>query len=224
MIVVLQRLQVRARRGVRAPRGRALGLRPRIRRPRDDRRRRARAAHPGASVRRSRGDRAARSRAPSVVELRDRPAVRARQRRASTSAAAAISHGARAAGSRGGSSSASSIGKPLGIVTTTALARRLRLGRLPEGVRLTHLVAAGAAAGIGFTVSLFVAEPVLRRRAPRRRQGRDPRRVGDRGVVGFTLLRVTGRQGRAPAASLGAIVAYSNCCMMQQCRTRCPTT
>jgi NhaA family Na+:H+ antiporter len=49
------------------------------------------------------------------------------------------------------------VGKPVGIVTASALARRLRLGRLPDGVRFTHLVAAGAAAGIGFTVSLFVA-------------------------------------------------------------------
>jgi Na+:H+ antiporter, NhaA family len=49
------------------------------------------------------------------------------------------------------------IGKPLGIVTTAVLARRLGLGRLPEGVRVVHLIAAGATAGIGFTVSLFVA-------------------------------------------------------------------
>ncbi len=49
------------------------------------------------------------------------------------------------------------LGKPLGILATTALALRLRLGRLPEGVRLAHVAAAGAAAGIGFTVSLFVA-------------------------------------------------------------------
>lgn len=49
------------------------------------------------------------------------------------------------------------VGKPLGIFAATVLALRLRLGRLPDGVRLTHVLAAGAAAGIGFTVSLFVA-------------------------------------------------------------------
>jgi NhaA family Na+:H+ antiporter len=49
------------------------------------------------------------------------------------------------------------VGKPLGILTITALALRLRLGRLPDGVQLVHVLAAGAAAGIGFTVSLFVA-------------------------------------------------------------------
>lgn len=49
------------------------------------------------------------------------------------------------------------IGKPLGIVAATALALRLRLSRLPDGVRLAHIGAAGAAAGIGFTVSLVIA-------------------------------------------------------------------
>jgi NhaA family Na+:H+ antiporter len=49
------------------------------------------------------------------------------------------------------------IGKPLGIVATTAIAIRMRLGRLPAGVRLSHIGAAGAAAGIGFTVSLVIA-------------------------------------------------------------------
>ncbi len=49
------------------------------------------------------------------------------------------------------------VGKPLGIFAATVLALRLRLGRLPDGVRRAHVLAAGAAAGIGFTVSLFVA-------------------------------------------------------------------
>jgi NhaA family Na+:H+ antiporter len=89
------------------------------------------------------------------------------------------------------------IGKPLGIVTTAALARRLRLGRLPEGVHFRHLFAAGAAAGIGFTVSLFVAQLSY-----------DGIRLADAkiailgasvlsGIVGFALLRVSGRPGRA---------------------------
>jgi Na+:H+ antiporter, NhaA family len=85
------------------------------------------------------------------------------------------------------------IGKPLGIVTTAALARRLRLGRLPEGVHLQHLVAAGAAAGIGFTVSLFVAN--LSYRGVRL----DDAKVAIlgasviSGAVGLGLLRLTAR-------------------------------
>ncbi len=49
------------------------------------------------------------------------------------------------------------VGKPVGIVAATAAGMRLRLGRLPEGVRGVHVLGAGAVAGIGFTVALFVA-------------------------------------------------------------------
>jgi Na+:H+ antiporter, NhaA family len=50
------------------------------------------------------------------------------------------------------------VGKPLGIVGATALARRIGVGRLPVGVHMGHVVGAGMVAGIGFTVSLFVAD------------------------------------------------------------------
>jgi NhaA family Na+:H+ antiporter len=49
------------------------------------------------------------------------------------------------------------VGKTLGIAAFAALGLRLRAGRLPAEVRLGHIVGAGALAGIGFTVSLFVA-------------------------------------------------------------------
>lgn len=49
------------------------------------------------------------------------------------------------------------IGKPLGITATTLLALRLRVGALPDGVAARHVVGAGALAGIGFTVSIFIA-------------------------------------------------------------------
>jgi NhaA family Na+:H+ antiporter len=50
------------------------------------------------------------------------------------------------------------VGKPLGIGLAVAVALRLRLGRLPPGVRAGSLMGAAALAGIGFTVSLFIAE------------------------------------------------------------------
>ncbi len=50
------------------------------------------------------------------------------------------------------------VGKPLGIVLTTALAVKVRLGRLPGGVTFRHLAGVACVAGIGFTVSLFVAD------------------------------------------------------------------
>jgi Na+/H+ antiporter NhaA len=50
------------------------------------------------------------------------------------------------------------LGKALGIALTTALAVRAGVGPLPHGMHRGHLPGAGALAGIGFTVSLFVAE------------------------------------------------------------------
>ncbi|MCC6881422.1 MAG: Na+/H+ antiporter NhaA [Verrucomicrobiales bacterium] len=49
------------------------------------------------------------------------------------------------------------MGKPLGIVMFSALAVRLGWARLPEGVNWKVLTGAGCLAGIGFTMSLFIA-------------------------------------------------------------------
>ncbi len=48
-------------------------------------------------------------------------------------------------------------GKPLGVLAAAALAVALGVGRLPEGVGWRDIVGAGALAGIGFTVSIFIA-------------------------------------------------------------------
>ena len=50
------------------------------------------------------------------------------------------------------------VGKTVGITAASWLAIRLGLARLPEGVGWAMVVGTGAVAGIGFTVSLFVAE------------------------------------------------------------------
>jgi NhaA family Na+:H+ antiporter len=50
------------------------------------------------------------------------------------------------------------IGKIVGISGAAALAVAARVARLPTGVRPAHLIGASAVAGIGFTVSLFMAE------------------------------------------------------------------
>jgi NhaA family Na+:H+ antiporter len=49
------------------------------------------------------------------------------------------------------------VGKPVGIVLFSYLAVRLKLARLPEGVNWWVLLGGGCLAGIGFTMSLFVA-------------------------------------------------------------------
>ena len=49
------------------------------------------------------------------------------------------------------------IGKPLGIVALSWLAVQAGLARLPSGVNWKTLLGAGCLAGIGFTMSLFIA-------------------------------------------------------------------
>jgi len=50
------------------------------------------------------------------------------------------------------------LGKVLGVCGAVWLCVRTGLGRLPEGVRPLHVLGVSAVAGIGFTVSLFIAE------------------------------------------------------------------
>lgn len=49
------------------------------------------------------------------------------------------------------------VGKPLGVVAAAAAAIRLGICRLPDGVGWRHLAVVGGVAGIGFTMSLFIA-------------------------------------------------------------------
>jgi NhaA family Na+:H+ antiporter len=49
------------------------------------------------------------------------------------------------------------IGKQIGIFAFSFLAVKLKLSSLPEGVNWKNLYGAGILAGIGFTMSLFIA-------------------------------------------------------------------
>jgi NhaA family Na+:H+ antiporter len=49
------------------------------------------------------------------------------------------------------------VGKPLGIFVFSWVAVRLGIATLPAGVHFGHVVGAGMIAGIGFTVSIFIA-------------------------------------------------------------------
>lgn len=49
------------------------------------------------------------------------------------------------------------VGKPLGIFTTIYVAKRIRVGEVPEGASPFSILATGSAAGIGFTVAIFIA-------------------------------------------------------------------
>ena len=48
------------------------------------------------------------------------------------------------------------LGKPVGIAAFSWMALRLGVADLPVGVTMRHVLAAGAVAGIGFTVALFI--------------------------------------------------------------------
>jgi NhaA family Na+:H+ antiporter len=50
------------------------------------------------------------------------------------------------------------LGKPVGVLLACGLALRLGVARLPLGLGWRHLVVLGLVAGIGFTMSLFVAQ------------------------------------------------------------------
>lgn len=49
------------------------------------------------------------------------------------------------------------IGKPLGVLSASLVAKRIKVADLPDGVNISSLVATGSAAGIGFTVAIFIA-------------------------------------------------------------------
>jgi Na+/H+ antiporter NhaA len=95
------------------------------------------------------------------------------------------------------------VGKTLGIWGASALAVRLGLARLPRGVTQQHVLSAGAVAGIGFTVALFITElafgdPLLR----------DEAKLGIlvasvvAGVLGWGLFRLAPSEQDAPDAML----------------------
>lgn len=72
------------------------------------------------------------------------------------------------------------VGKPVGVTLASAAAVRLGLGRLPVGVSWRHVLAVGVVAGIGFTVSIFVAELAFT----------DPGRI-DQARIGVLFASVT---------------------------------
>jgi len=50
------------------------------------------------------------------------------------------------------------IGKPVGILVTTIVAAKLKVADFPQGANKSLLTATGSAAGIGFTVAIFIAQ------------------------------------------------------------------
>jgi NhaA family Na+:H+ antiporter len=57
------------------------------------------------------------------------------------------------------------VGKPLGIIFSVVVAKRVNLGDYPEGSSKPAILATGSAAGIGFTVAIFIANLAFREKA-----------------------------------------------------------
>ena len=71
------------------------------------------------------------------------------------------------------------VGKPLGIVLFSWLAVSIGLAALPEGVTWKAYFGAGCLAGIGFTMSLFIASLAL---------GADELRAGKFGTITGSVI------------------------------------
>lgn len=53
------------------------------------------------------------------------------------------------------------VGKPVGVLIFSFIACKLKISELPKGVTWTHMLGAGALAGIGFTMALFISNLAL---------------------------------------------------------------
>ena len=85
------------------------------------------------------------------------------------------------------------IGKLVGVAVASVLALRLRIGSLPAGVRERELLGAGAVAGIGFTVALFVTDLAFPDGSPLEAAAKVGTLVGSAiaGALGFAIVRAS---------------------------------
>lgn len=83
------------------------------------------------------------------------------------------------------------LGKPLGITLFSWLAVQFRLASLPAGMRWSHVVGVGALGGIGFTMSLFVAELAYSSQAQYLNTAKAGVLMGSliSGLLGYTYIR-----------------------------------
>jgi len=94
------------------------------------------------------------------------------------------------------------VGKPVGVAAATLIGLKLKLGQLPRHVTFKHVIGVGLLAGVGFTVSLFIAELAFRS-SPSAHLFADEAKIGIflgsliAGIVGYVFFFVIGRKRRA---------------------------
>ena len=88
------------------------------------------------------------------------------------------------------------IGKLVGIATVSIAAVRLGLGQLPQGCRAVHMVGVGLLAGIGFTMSVFIAELAFKDQSALLNNAKTGILFASliAGVGGYLWLRVLGKE------------------------------
>ena len=58
------------------------------------------------------------------------------------------------------------LGKPIGVLLSVVIARKIKLGQYPQDAKSIDLLATGSAGGIGFTVAIFIANLAFSDAAP----------------------------------------------------------
>lgn len=106
------------------------------------------------------------------------------------------------------------VGKPVGVIIATRLAVRTGIAASPEGATNARLIGLGTAAGIGFTVALFITELAFRDPA-QREQAKLAILVASfvAAVASAAILLASGRRGdqeRASTASASAAMSDSS--------------
>ncbi|MEH6551113.1 MAG: Na+/H+ antiporter NhaA [Pseudomonadales bacterium] len=85
------------------------------------------------------------------------------------------------------------VGKPAGIVLATFLAVKLGWGNLPAGCRFSHILGVGFLGGIGFTMSIFIADLGFLGQPDALLMAKTGVLVGSfvAGVLGYLILRLS---------------------------------
>jgi NhaA family Na+:H+ antiporter len=91
------------------------------------------------------------------------------------------------------------VGKPIGVVGASLLARKTGVGEAPAEVGTRALVGLGATAGIGFTVGLFIAELAFAAKPLLLAEAKIALLFASvvAGTLGYAVLRGSGRSARS---------------------------
>lgn len=93
------------------------------------------------------------------------------------------------------------LGKLVGIAGACWIAIKLKLGQLPTGTSFSQIVAVSVLGGIGFTMSIFIAELAFKNSADYLLMAKTGVLAASiiAGIIGYSVLRFLGRHAQKPA-------------------------